>query len=166
MNNHSIFFALLLARRCSRLRDAIKTRRRCHLADIQDEYWSLTYDMPLSADSLFPSQFPLPLLRRECTKAAQAPQVSKMSSTMGTVEGRVDLAEMEKIYQCPVCLELPICKIYQCKEGHLICEDCFHKMQNERNWIFVKCPTCSTNIPVPPIRCRTAEQVINKYTSN
>ena len=94
---------------------------------------------------------------------------SKMSSTMGTVEGRVDLAEMEKIYQCPVCLELPICKIYQCKEGHLICEDCFIKMQKERNLlenVFVKCPTCSTNISVPPIRCRTAEQVINEYKSN
>ena len=139
--------------------------------DIQDEYWSLAYryDMPLSADSLFPSQLPVPLLRRKCAKAAEGPQISNSQKSivraMGTVEGR-DLAEMEKIYQCPVCLELPICKIYQCKEGHLICEDCFHKMQNERNWIFVKCPTCSTNIPVPPIRCRTAEQVINEYKSN
>ena len=41
--------------------------------------------------------------------------------------GRLDLATLEKIYRCPVCLDLPVCKIYQCREGHLICKDCFDK---------------------------------------
>ena len=37
-----------------------------------------------------------------------------------------DLIEkMEKLFQCSVCLNLPLCDIYQCKRGHLICKGPF-----------------------------------------
>ena len=66
------------------------------------------------------------------------------------------MTEMEKLFQCTVCLSLPICNIYQCSEGHLICKDCHARISG----ISVRCPTCKTIIPTPPSRCRAAEQVI------
>ena len=62
--------------------------------------------------------------------------------------------KMKKIYQCTVCLSLPLCNIYQCNEGHLICMDCHNKMETP-----LSCPTCRSQMPATPIRCRSAEQV-------
>lgn len=62
--------------------------------------------------------------------------------------------KIEKMIQCPVCMILPFCKIYQCAEGHLICMDCYDKMSRP-----ISCPTCRTSMPANPIRNRVAEQV-------
>ena len=69
--------------------------------------------------------------------------------------GNLLLKKMEQIYQCPVCLSLPLCNINQCLEGHLICVDCYTRMPAP-----VKCPTCKIRLSAPPIRCRAAEQAI------
>ena len=69
---------------------------------------------------------------------------------------------LEKIYQCTVCLDLPMGKMCQCKEGHLICEDCFTTLPRSAVNMSLKCPTCKTDISTPPIRCRSAEEVMIK----
>ena len=74
-------------------------------------------------------------------------------STSGSDRKRLKM--IESVYNCTVCLGLPICNIYQCLEGHLICMDCHNKMPTP-----VNCPTCRTPFPLPPIRSRLAEQVI------
>ena len=61
---------------------------------------------------------------------------------------------MKKNLQCAVCWSLPLCSIYQCKEGHLICMDCYSKMTKP-----ISCPSCRTPMPATPIRNRAAEQV-------
>ena len=60
----------------------------------------------------------------------------------------------QKIFKCPVCLTLPLCDIYQCKGGHLVCMDCYKKLRSP-----ISCPTCRTAMPNDPIRNRAAEQV-------
>ena len=62
--------------------------------------------------------------------------------------------KMEKNLQCAVCWSLPLCNIYQCKQGHLICMDCYSKMPKP-----ISCPSCRTPMPATPIRNRAAEQV-------
>ena len=64
--------------------------------------------------------------------------------------------EMEIAFRCPVCLSLPICSIYQCKKGHLVCRDCFDKMTQRP----LTCPTCRDPMTTTPIRSLAAEQVI------
>merc|ERR1712018_867920 len=61
---------------------------------------------------------------------------------------------------CPVCLEVPFPprKIFQCSQGHTICDECLSKIEK-------KCPTCresweNTNLPV---RNRMAESMIPQY---
>ena len=61
---------------------------------------------------------------------------------------------IEAIYKCPVCLVIPICSIYQCLAGHLICVDCYYKMSTP-----VKCPTCRSPFSVPPDRNRRVELI-------
>ena len=72
---------------------------------------------------------------------------------------RANLAmkKMEEIYQCPVCLRLPTCNIYQCREGHLVCADCYKKLPPTSRQPM--CPTCRAKMPRLKIRCRAAEQV-------
>ena len=66
------------------------------------------------------------------------------------------------IYKCTVCLSLPTNKILQCKEGHLICEQCYKRLHKAQSRINNEssCPTCKNVYPSIPIRCRSAEQVL------
>ena len=91
-------------------------------------------------------------------------QEHNQSSASPTMEPRNPMNEATKIYQCPVCLSLPVCIIYQCTEGHLICMDCHNKMERPVPPGFtlrpVLCPTCKSHMPATPIRSRVAEQVM------
>ena len=62
---------------------------------------------------------------------------------------------MENIYECPLCMSLPSCHIYQCLNGHLICKECYGNM-TERP---ILCAICRDPMPSTPIRSRVAEQV-------
>ena len=66
----------------------------------------------------------------------------------------VKIEKAEKLSQCPVCLSLPICDIYQCKRGHLICKDCHGKLTRP-----ISCPSCRVPMVDTPIRNRVAELV-------
>ena len=72
-------------------------------------------------------------------------------------------AEFEE-YLCPVCFELPIApkEIYQCSQGHFLCNVCLKKIDK-------KCPTCRenwVNVPNLPARNRMAENLLQKMTVN
>ena len=72
-------------------------------------------------------------------------------------------AEFEE-YLCPVCFELPIApkEIYQCSQGHFLCNVCLKKIDK-------KCPTCRENwenVPNLPARNRMAENLLQKMTEN
>ncbi len=57
--------------------------------------------------------------------------------------------------ECPVCLQTRHdCRIYQCSNGHLICDNCYKQVR--------ECPTCREQLPTKPIRCIIAEKEIAK----
>ena len=62
--------------------------------------------------------------------------------------------KMVTLFECSICQELAICEIYQCRNGHLTCHDCFRKLPRP-----ILCPVCRDPMPADPIRNRVAEQV-------
>ena len=67
---------------------------------------------------------------------------------------RERIIRMENMFQCSVCQDMPACKIYQCRSGHLMCHDCHNKIQRP-----IKCPVCRDPMPATPIRNLAAEEV-------
>ena len=63
-----------------------------------------------------------------------------------------------------MCLELPLApkKIFQCSQGHVVCNTCLDKIEK-------KCPTCRenwVNMPNLPARNRMAENMLQKIMPN
>lgn len=64
---------------------------------------------------------------------------------------------------CPICFEMMRKTIYQCKEGHLICKDCYTKIKSQEtrsseNDCKTRCPTCKIDFDSVPIRCLWLEK--------
>ena len=95
------------------------------------------------------------------TKTPTKKKVKSSSNTKGqksnpSTGGKSHIEKtVKKVFTCPVCLTLPLCNIYQCKEGHIACMDCYYKLKSP-----ILCPTCRTKMPQDPIRNRGAEQVL------
>lgn len=69
-----------------------------------------------------------------------------------------ELREIETELECPVCMEISRPPIYQCEEGHIICSSC--------KPLLTDCPhNCGKKYSEPPIRCRFAEKLSNKYAA-
>jgi len=74
-----------------------------------------------------------------------------------TAEESVDLS-------CPICFEVPLPpkKIFQCSQGHTICDTCLDKMTGNSR----KCPSCRedwSNNSRLPVRNRMAETMLSNY---
>ena len=74
-------------------------------------------------------------------------KINEMDSVISAL--RADLVEMkmknqdlEEVLKCPVCLDpcKPPLQIYQCHEGHIVCESCFSKPE------LVTCPQCRMSL--------------------
>ena len=91
-------------------------------------------------------------------KVTSKSKVNDKESEMSSAQGLKIIAQekVRRVFNCPVCLTLPACDIYQCNEGHLICMDCYNKLKTKSP---ILCPTCRTTLPRVPIRNRAAEQV-------
>ena len=56
--------------------------------------------------------------------------------------------------ECPVCLDLPESfPIYQCMQGHILCNTCFSKLDD--------CPVCRVEL-ILPIRALTEEKMLRR----
>ena len=65
----------------------------------------------------------------------------------------VPIAEFEEFLECPVCYTIPDSSpIYQCENGHILCQSCRPKLEN--------CPTCRH--PLRNTRSLLAEKVLEK----
>ena len=79
---------------------------------------------------------------------------SSKISQMSLVEA-INEATLVKL-ECPVCLELPKKPIYQCSNGHLICQECYPGMKNG-------CPVCQVKLNKEhPIRNLIADDQIDQ----
>ena len=60
--------------------------------------------------------------------------------------------------ECPICFEdmLTPIKIFQCSQGHLLCENCFKKVCESTR----VCPFCKRDVVTTPIRNRALEEAI------
>ena len=67
--------------------------------------------------------------------------------------------EDEDQFACPVCLELlkPPLRIFQCPEGHILCENC------KENPALVHCPQCRVPLERNCSRNRALEEVARNY---
>eukprot|EP00808_Paulinella_micropora_P009501 g29655.t1 len=66
----------------------------------------------------------------------------------------------EEDLQCLVCFDLPPSHIFQCENGHLLCEDCHNKVLDSAK---PQCPSCRQKLTRDhPTRNRFAENVLAK----
>ena len=57
-------------------------------------------------------------------------------------------------FQCVCCWELPIGRVLQCSNGHIVCSECIERLPSNQ------CATCRVVMPAVPIRCLLAEQAL------
>ena len=77
-------------------------------------------------------------------------------------DGKYDEIIKELNKECPICFEemrTPT-KIFQCSQGHLLCENCFKKVGESTK----TCPFCKRDVASNPIRNRALEEAIENET--
>ena len=72
-----------------------------------------------------------------------------------------DVINLDK-RECPICFnEMKSSqKIYQCQNGHILCEECFNRIIEGTKL----CPFCKIDIATNPIRNRALEEIIETET--
>ena len=65
-------------------------------------------------------------------------------------------------FECPICFEIPLKKIFQCKNGHVICEQCWLRMLQSHDGDFgsMVCHHCRKSMNHSPIRALSLEMII------
>ncbi len=61
--------------------------------------------------------------------------------------------ELPERFKCPICFEIPEKEIYQCQNGHTICNVCVESVSI--------CPQCRVNLGTPRIRSRPLEDILD-----
>lgn len=93
-------------------------------------------------------------LTREITKLQQK---KELVSKKGTADIKEDSLE------CPICFELPLppLKVFQCKNGHVYCENCKNKPRMD------VCPQCRVTLSkAEPIRNIVFEEIISEMVKS
>ena len=65
---------------------------------------------------------------------------------------------LRDIVECPVCLKTPRygAPVFQCRNGHIICRDCYKRVESH-------CPVCRVQLYTnTKIRCIPAEKIIER----
>jgi hypothetical protein len=60
--------------------------------------------------------------------------VQDVQTTERFQKGAYDLADMWKMLECPVCLDIVTSPVRQCERGHHLCDDCWKQV--------ILCPLC------------------------
>ena len=79
-------------------------------------------------------------------------------------EGNFNVIIKDLNKECPICFEemLPPKKIFQCSQGHLLCDICFKKVSESTK----VCPFCKRDVVTTPIRNRALEEAIENEARN
>merc|ERR1712098_1018255 len=70
----------------------------------------------------------------------------------------IEKQDLSNILQCPVCLDncKPPLQIWQCREGHILCESCFSRPELKT------CPQCRMSLQGNVSRSRVLEELAMK----
>lgn len=64
-------------------------------------------------------------------------------------------SEIKSLFECPICFDYATPPIYQCQNGHLVCQGCSSKITH--------CPTCRVLISKPSIRNLQLDRLANTF---
>lgn len=64
-------------------------------------------------------------------------------------------SEIKSLFECPICFDYATPPIYQCQNGHLVCQVCSSKIAH--------CPTCRVPISNPSIRNLQLDRLANTF---
>ena len=81
----------------------------------------------------------------------------KLTSPNPENKSQITFESLKEDLDCPVCYDVPkSLPIYQCTQGHIICNSCYPKLNN--------CPVCRVNLnKVYKIRALIAEKILQKH---
>ena len=97
-----------------------------------------------------------PVFSFQCPKETNQAQTCFKNMVQGevhplTANSCISLKKLKSNLECPVCFVVPkVGPIYQCRNGHLLCNECHPKMK--------RCPLC--NIPLEKLRNLLSEQLV------
>lgn len=63
--------------------------------------------------------------------------------------------DIKSLFECPICFDYAVPPIYQCQNGHLVCQSCSSKITH--------CPTCRVPITEPSIRNLQLDRLANTF---
>lgn len=63
--------------------------------------------------------------------------------------------DIKSLFECPICFDYAVPPIYQCQNGHLVCQTCSNKITH--------CPTCRVPISEPSIRNLQLDRLANTF---
>jgi len=63
--------------------------------------------------------------------------------------------DIKSLFECPICFDFAVPPIYQCQNGHLVCQSCSSKITH--------CPTCRVPISGPSIRNLQLDRLANTF---
>ena len=63
--------------------------------------------------------------------------------------------DIKSLFECPICFDYAVPPIYQCQNGHLVCQSCSGKITS--------CPTCRVSITEPSIRNLQLDRLANTF---
>ncbi len=64
--------------------------------------------------------------------------------------------EFPEQFKCPICFEIPEKEIFQCQNGHTICDVCVQCLS--------LCPQCRVGLKPAKIRNRALEEILDLMT--
>ena len=89
----------------------------------------------------------------------KAPKTKKRKGPEG--DASITSAEVLDAIRCPVCREVALPPINQCRNGHVLCKDCLDQLKDRRE----PCPTCRVPLQhYSVIRCLALEHVASSLS--
>lgn len=65
------------------------------------------------------------------------------------------MPDIRSLFECPICFDYAVPPIYQCQNGHLVCQGCSQKITH--------CPTCRVPVAKPSIRNLQLDRLANTF---
>lgn len=95
---------------------------------------------------------------RKALSSIRRPSSPKPTSPVKNLDVRPRKASCElpeDAFDCPICTEPMISRIFQCPGGHHVCEDCLARLEADAR----PCPSCQRPFPAEGFRCRAMEKL-------